>query len=106
MRKRQRNTVHGFTPENLERLEYVIERSWDRVAADMFYNDQGERDESMTFSQEEVAEIALDADRWRDVCTPEEINNTQNLVKKFYKLEPDQQEEVLEETLIFRVYGY
>lgn len=102
---RNRDEVHGFTIPELERLEHVIERSWDRIAGDMFYNDEGVFDESILHSQAVVAEVALDADRWRDICSDDEIESTHALVKKFYMLEHNEQEEVLNNTLRYKIYG-
>lgn len=105
MQKRNRNEVHGFTIPELEWLEHVIDRSWDRIAGDMFYNDEGVFDESITHTPEVVAEVALDADRWRDVCPDEKEEYTHTLIKKFYQLEQKEQSEVLKNTLRYQIYG-
>jgi len=58
--------------EKCTKLGQIINKTWGVISDDMFMNDEGKYDYDMTFSRGEVAEISLDADRWKDYCTPDE----------------------------------
>jgi len=99
--------LHGQMREDIEFLGRVIERAWNEVADDMFFDDQGKKDYTKTFSRAEVAEIALDCRRYDDsVYTKEELVKIDKLVKWFYALKDSEREEVLKEALHYQVYGY
>jgi len=96
--------IHGFTADEMKFMREVIDRSWDRIGGDMFYNDRGEYDESISYDRYAVAEIALDADRWRhEVGTKQDEFNL--LVKKLYQLEEKEHKEVLDQVLPYSTYG-
>jgi len=86
-------SMYGFTSEELIDLEMVIRRSWDRLGGDIFLDDEGKIDYHKTFPRAHMVEIALDADRWRNVCVDKEDEiYIGGLVKKYYTLSIPEQE--------------
>jgi len=101
---REVNEVHGFVKDELDTVRQVVERTWDAVASDMFINEDGEFDPSMTFSRADVVEVSLDADRWRDYCSKEaEFEKTLN---KLFALKQPAFTEVITEAIPSELFGY
>ena len=77
------------------------------IAGDIFWNHEKQMvDTSITYSATEVAEIALDADRWRDYCSDEE--EFEIIMDMLHDLEwgSNSWKEVISEALPFKTYGY
>lgn len=75
-----------FTEEELLTLRRTIERTYGTIAEDLFVNEDGEFDPSITLENGDILEICLDADRWvyyyPESASKEEV---QELIKRLYK---------------------
>lgn len=95
--------VHGFTEAELVDLRNIIERTWNTIASDLFYNDEGKYDESITYKRGDVVEIALDAGRWEEYANEDE----KAAIKKLKDLgwQSDAFNEVTNQALPYETYG-
>lgn len=97
---------HGMTVEEIKLLGRIIDRGWDAIAADMFYNERGERDESMTFDRPTVAEVALDADRYKAYYSEDELAEAERVVKKYWDLQYKEMMDIQKQAMPYSTYGY
>jgi len=105
MKRFEPTPVQGFTTEELVQLRRIINRTWDSIAGDMFLDENGEYDPYLTFDRFEVAEVSLDADRWK---WQGEKKGDGAIIDKLQNLGwgNNSWKEVIIQVLPFEIYGY
>ena len=88
--------------EKTKVLGEVIDHLWNMYADDMFINDMGVRDTSMTFNRGTVAEVCLDLWWPNDKKDPEEKES----VEWYLGLAYSTRKVVLRKALPIKTYGY
>lgn len=87
--------------EMVERIHKMALRTWSAIGADALINEDGEFDESVTLTRDEVIEIVGDADRMLYYGGDKEA------YEEYLKIDGwDAKCEILEGAFKFEVYGY
>ncbi len=104
---RKADSIHGFIAKDMDTLRWVIERCWDTIADDLFFDHEKNKiDYSILYDRFEVAEISLDTDRWRDVNVDEkEFEIILDMLRDLGCFSI-RWKEVIRETLPNNIYGY
>jgi len=92
-----------FTDEQAKAIADSMSDWWESCGDDAFINDEGKFDERMTFSREEVFQMAADHIGWRD-----NDKELQQLAWEFYKLDRRHPEKdaIIKQAFPYKVYGY
>jgi hypothetical protein len=80
--KREDGGAVAFTNEEIDLCRRVVENTWYSMADDMFINDMGERDESMTFTRYDVMEFGIDAGRYEQVLAAGEDFDKMKVIRE------------------------
>ncbi len=90
--------------EKIKILGKTIDDVWMQYGDDMFIDDEGRRDTSMTFNRQSVAEIALDLPYWRDIADKDQ--EVKESVEWYLNLAYSTRKSVIREAMPISTYGY
>lgn len=92
--------------EQQELLRNVIRRTWDVIAEDCLVDEYGNPDESMSISRYDMAELSLDADRWRDQLDKSEHHTIELILAKLPRWGSTEWKFEIKQVTDYAEYGY